>query len=173
MEETKLDKYAARIFSLTERFSNNITKLSSATSVKLTIYLGLIQLSIGFIQLVLLFSSYQELLHSKLILGMKLLGSFSAIFLGTLFLRIILKRISDLDLKILQFTKKFYSEEIIKLCFEPMIADWKTEYTEAAKQSSKISTYKINLRYIYAFLCVIIQQSWIGKAFEIIRNLIK
>lgn len=171
MEETSLDKIIGKFFTLFERFEKLVGKFFTWIIFQLFTYLYFV---ISFFTSLYLFigdknsefSLKSVAFRSLLIYGVSSI-CYTLIFYGQL------KRISDLDLKILKFTKKFYSEETIKLCFEPMIADWKTEYTQAAKESYKISVYNINLRYIYAFLCVIIQQSWIGKAFEIIKNLIK
>lgn len=80
---------------------------------------------------------------------------------------------SDIDLKILNFSQKFYSEETVKLCFEPIIADWKTEHSEAISQNLNWKAHWISIRYFYAFIAAMIQQSWIGRLIEFLQRLTK
>lgn len=79
-----------------------------------------------------------------------------------------LSRITDIDLKILKFSQKFYSEETTKLCFEPLIADWKTEYSSAVSQNLNWKARWISVRYAYAFLSAMLMNSKIGKLLQII-----
>ncbi len=84
-----------------------------------------------------------------------------------------LKSITDLDLKILKFSQKFYSAETTKLCFEPIIADWKMEYSATVAQNLNWQARWVSVRYTYAFLSAMFQQSWIGSLLEFIQKIFK
>lgn len=164
MEENKLDKFTNKIFGIVGIFSAFITNLQQKTSKKVFLLFGLFQLVIGISLAVVIISLDTTFTIYNFITIL------TNIVVGVCFIHIWLKSLSDIDLKILKFTKKFYSEETIKLCFEPLIADWKTEYSQAIKTNHKWKAQKITFSYIYAFLCAIIQQTWLGKIFELIKR---
>ncbi len=91
---------------------------------------------------------------------------YTALFLSVNFYRI--TRTPDLDVKILKFTQKFYSEETAKLCFEPLLADWKKEHLEAVLQNKNWKAYRISIRYACAFLSAMLMQSRIGRLLQTI-----
>lgn len=84
-----------------------------------------------------------------------------------------IKNLSDIDLKILKFSRKFYSEETVKLCFEPIIADWKKEYSDAVSIKENWKAYRITMCYVYAFLSAIFMQSPIGRLIKLIKKIVK
>lgn len=93
---------------------------------------------------------------------------FCYLLVVSLFVYARLKLISNIDLKILKFSQKFYSEETAKLCFEPLIADWKKEHSESISQNENWNAIIISIRYSYAFLSAMFMQSKIGRLLQII-----
>ena len=57
MEETKLDKFVDKIFTIVGKVSNTFTLPCSKKSIKTIFFIGLIQLFVGLLQLVLLIVS--------------------------------------------------------------------------------------------------------------------
>jgi hypothetical protein len=167
MEETKLDKFVGKIFDGTEKFTHFIA--SFVGRYLNSPYFWLIQIIIGILIIVL---ALDKLWSSEIIDFSKLSVFFMHVVFGLSFIHAgataIYREINDIDLKILKFSRKFYSEETIKFCFEPLIADWKVEYSKAILQDRKWRAFEISLRYFFAFFAAIFQQSRLGRLIEII-----
>lgn len=171
MEETKLDKFVNHIFNGTERFSNFVGRLFKNISFSLLALLnGVVMITI----LAIRFSSTEKF-------GLDEIASFSSnlfvglycIYLGTSIIYRKIKESDDIDLKILKFSRKLYSEETTKLCFEPIIADWKAEYFTLISQNQFWQARWISARYVYAFLAAMFQQSWLGRLVEFLQKTVK
>mgnify|MGYP003478740834 CR=1 FL=1 len=166
MEETKLDRAVAKLFDLTERIS------SAVLSKRLGIRFVIIMFCFGVVNTVIQFwfwadktltiESFYRSLSGPLLIAQSIILFYS-----------ILKSTPDLELKTLKFIQKFYSEETVKLCFVPLFADWKTEYSQSIKQGENWRARCISFRYFFAFISSIIQQSSIGRFIEILWRSLK
>ena len=166
MEETKLDRFVVKIFSFVESKTSFLFK--ARKNPKTLLILAFLQLFCG-ISLFLLRISFpppNETLASKIFDFLQLIAS---LVIALIFSREAVKNIPDIDLKILQFSRKIYSEETIKFCFEPIFADWKSEYSEAISQKKYWQARSISIRYGWAFISAIFQQSRIGKILSFIK----
>ncbi len=92
--------------------------------------------------------------------------SMSALFAYSLYKKF--EDIDDIEFKILKFCQKLYSEETRKLCFEPLIADWKKERSEAFLQAGRWKADGVTVRYVLAFFAAMIRQSSLGRFLETI-----
>lgn len=171
MEETKLDKFIGKIFGAIEKATGFLQDESGKSKVFFRIMILQFFLGVFFTLRYFVFSSNSD--EPNIIKIFNYLQGPLMIFLSLVLLFQRLKNFSDIDLKILKFSRKLYSEEITKLCFEPLIADWKNEYSEAVSQNRNWKAYCISVRYAYAFVSAMFQQSWLGRLIEFIQKPIK
>ena len=171
MEETKLDKAVDKLFRFVERFSNKFMN----TAKSLSHYFGLTLVCV-YIPYIIVFAIdvyYNgwkfKLSNGNINIGL-ILRTITVLFTYPVqlyfFNRIFFK---DIDLKLLKISSKFYVEKIVTECFKPIIADWREEYSTARNQNRKWHAFSINLRYVYAFISAMIQQSSLRRLFGFIR----
>jgi hypothetical protein len=60
----------------------------------------------------------------------------------------------------------FYSPKTKKMVFEPLLADWQEELTDAKLRGESWRALQINIRYSFAYLAVMIQKSPLGDLFD-------
>lgn len=168
MEETRLDKFVGKVFNRVE----NATEFLRDETKKRKVFsrLMILQILIGLVFIFILFASPNDPKTPTILKIIRYLQIPATIILPIYFLYK-LKFVSDIDLKILKFSQKFYSEETRKLCFEPIIADWKKEYSESISQNKNWQARWISIRYVYAYLSAMMQQSRFGRLFELLRKL--
>lgn len=65
----------------------------------------------------------------------------------------------------------FYSSKTKKLVFEPLLADWQVELTEAKLGGETWKGLQINVRYSFAFLATLIQKSPLGDLLDFFGKL--
>lgn len=167
MEETKLDKFVGKIFLFVERKTGFLQNIN--LKPKTLIILGFVQLFCG-ISLFLLRISFPNRNDPFIINIFNYLQGPASVLMAFSFFHKAAKKISDIDLKVLQFSRKLYSDETVKFCFEPIIADWKNEYAEAISQKNYWQARTISIRYIWAFISAIFQQTSIGKLLNFLRK---
>ncbi|MDQ3131244.1 MAG: hypothetical protein M3Q99_10850 [Acidobacteriota bacterium] len=76
-------------------------------------------------------------------------------------------------LNFLRISNFLYSPKTQKEIFDPIAADWQTEYFEALFKKEIYKARWINVRYTYAFIIAIWQKSPIGDLIEFIRKIAK
>jgi hypothetical protein len=64
----------------------------------------------------------------------------------------------------------FYSQKTKEFVFEPLKADWQEELLTAESRNQTWKAIWINVRYSYAFLATMIQQSPIGKLYNFVNR---
>lgn len=70
--------------------------------------------------------------------------------------------------RLLSIADFFYSAKTVEEVFEPIIADWRTEYFEALKQNRTIKARWISLRYKYDFA----KAMGANKAYSLFRGIL-
>lgn len=66
----------------------------------------------------------------------------------------------------LQLVDFFFSPKTVEQTFKPIVADWRTEYTEALHQKRFLKARWINVRYTYHFIMAM----GLSKLFSIIKS---
>ena len=172
MEETKLDKAVDKLFKFVGKFSDGITNLAKGSGL----YFRLFSAFFYMLYIIVFFIDvyYHSWKFTNLSDGKINISFFSQLFMVFIVIPLQIyffnrNLFNDLDLKILKLSQHFYIETVVNNCFKPLVADWREEYSNARHQNHKWQAFSINLRYTYAFISAVIQQSFLRHLLEFIR----